>query len=91
MKGSIIMKKILIRDVYSLKKLWDNIPYGAENLYHITIDKYGYVHDTGIEVILTPIVNGEEPKGWDTLEKDLIRITKDIYSMWIINDKFGYH
>jgi hypothetical protein len=67
------------------------VPYGAEYVYHIHVAKYGYVHNTGTEVTLTPIKNGEEPSGWNTLVKDFKRAAKEVYSMWVINDEFGYH
>ena len=67
------------------------IPFNAENLYHIKFNIYGFTHDVGIEIVLIPIKYGEEPTGWNDLEQNFNKTIKDIQDRWEWNEDFGYH
>ena len=84
-------KKIRFMDIYDFGELMAQIPFNAENLYHIKCLIYGFTHDVGSEIILIPIKYGEEPTGWDTLEQDFKQMVKDVQNRWQWNEDFGYH
>lgn len=81
---------ILIPDIYDYQELLSLLPYGAQDTMHIYPSSWGYLHDVSAEVILEPIKNGEEPKGWETLEKDFREVCKYVFHMWKINAEYGY-
>lgn len=83
-------KPLVIRDVYDFQDLLEVLPFNAENIYHIRVDRYGYLHDVGIEVVLTPI-NGERPTGWESLESDFNKEVETVAEIWRINAEYGYH
>lgn len=60
------------------------LPWGAENIYHVQVVVTGYLHDPGYNVVITPIRNGEEPTGWDTLEQDIARAAQRMCDNWAI-------
>lgn len=80
-----------IEDVYSPEEARSLMPFGAELLYHVTVGVYGFVHDTGTVITLTPIRNGEEPTGWETFDRDLTEAVDRVKTMWKAWSSFGYH
>ena len=51
--------------------IYSHIPFGAENIYSVSVRPYGYYvdgDDFGFEVVLTPSNN---PTGWDTIEQEI--------------------
>jgi len=86
------MKEIIeIKNVYTIKEARANMPFTAETCYHVVVTHSGYLHDVGMEIILTPIKNGEEPTGWNTFNSDFIKEVKEIKELWKLNDNYGYH
>ena len=82
---------IVVQDVYSYGEFINSLEFGFENIYHVSVGKYGYLHDVGIEIVLTRIQNGEAPTGWETLESDMAAMVNDIKGIWKLNSEFGYH
>lgn len=83
--------EIVIEDVYSWEELESLIPYGAEYIYNISIDKYGYLHDVGTKIVLTLCRNGEEPQGWKTAKSDFEKIVENCKWCWETAANFAYH
>ena len=84
-------KIIRFMDIYDFDELMTQVPFNAENLYHIKCKIYGFTHNVGSEIILTPIKYGEEPTGWNNLKQEFNQMFKDIQDRWQWNDDFGYH
>ena len=80
-----------IHDIYSISELKKILPFGAEDNFHISIIKYGYLHDTGLYFQLIPIQNGERPKGWKTLHLDFEKKFAEVQNCWDYAIKFGYN
>lgn len=76
------LKELVYTDIYDIGALLAMIPYGAQDIYHISVTRYGFVHDVGIKVVLTPIHNGEYPRGWKQLEATFEKETRTIYMLW---------
>jgi hypothetical protein len=60
----------------------DFIPAGAEDLYHVMAVKTGYLHDVDSMVILTPIRNGEEPRGWSRIDREVAAVEAEVVACW---------
>ena len=90
MKKTNTNKQIRIVDIYDYKELMAILPFNSENIYHIKIGRYGYLHDVGTEIILTPI-NGEKPTGWKSLKSDFNKEVKRCHDIWKLNIEYGYH
>ena len=80
---------IVVRDVYDYGELMKTIPFGCEELYHIRVGKYGFLHDVGTEIVLEK-THGETPCGWDALESDLGNQVAEIREIWKLAE-YGYH
>lgn len=46
---------------YNIETVFDEMPHNAESVYHLTVDLLGFR--------LIPIMNGEEPTGWDRIDE----------------------
>jgi hypothetical protein len=78
-------------EVYDLDEFYAQIPCGAESVYHVQIQDYGYVHDFGFEVVLTKVSNGEEPTGWDNFESEFLSHVDVCLERWAMAANFAYH
>ena len=85
------MQKMRFRNPVNVSEILENTPFGAEYVTSVSVSIYGYVHDVGVYVDITPIRDGENPQGWDTLAKDLAAAWSECESRWNISDRFGYH
>jgi len=82
------MKKLAFRSLNDLKQY---APINCEDTHHVDIKKFGYLHDVGYDIILTPISNGEEPTGWDDLETHVEEIDLWIDDCWeLCEHDFAY-
>lgn len=85
------MKKMIFTDIYNLNELKSYFPVFAEDNYNVSVCKYGYLHDVGVEVVLSPIKNGATATGWDNFEQNYNNCINDIRECWRINNEYGYH
>lgn len=82
--------KIIIRDVYDFQTVVGMFPFGAEYVYDVNVENYGYVHDVGVVVTLTKKV-GVDASGWDTLRADFDECVKFAKWAWRTAAEYGYH
>lgn len=65
---------------YNVETVFDEMPLNAESVYHLTVDSLGYY--------LIPIMNGEEPTGWDRIDeleiqaRDFLKAVLDQAAYW---------
>lgn len=81
------MKKVIIRNVYTWRDLEREFPLHAPDLYHIEVGYDGFMHDIRSRITLTPIHRGEEPTGWDTVEKELDKVSRHLTRCWDMLDE----
>lgn len=84
-----IENKIIITDIYSWTDLISRLPFAAEDIYNITVDTYGYLHDVGTEIVLTR-ANGN-PQGWETAKADFQKAIDRCKWAWKTAKMFAYH
>jgi len=81
---------IEFHDVYETSEIVPYLPVNAELKYNISVSTYGYVHDVGTIVTLTPNYEGYG-KGWSTWKDKLAKAVQEVRETWRINEEFGYH
>lgn len=65
---------------YNIETVFDEMPLNAESVYHLTVDLLGFR--------LIPIMNGEEPTGWDRIDelqaqaRDFLKAVLDQTAYW---------
>ena len=65
---------------YNIETVFDEMPHNAESVYHLTVDLLGFR--------LIPIMNGEEPTGWDRIDelqaqaRDFLKAVLDQAAYW---------
>lgn len=94
MRGETMKKKykdkIVVRDVYDFHEVVAMLPFGAEYIYDVRVENYGYVHDVGVIITLTKKV-GVDASGWDTLRADFDECVKFAKWAWRTAAEYGYH
>ena len=69
----------------------DYIPYGAEDFSHVDVYCSGYLHDVSVVLVLSPVIDGEEPTGWDTIDARIEEEYKHMADCWeMANRDYAY-
>lgn len=85
-----------------ISQLLEQVPYAMdreqlEQLFHVAIVPYGYVHDTGFRVVLTErrdLADDSAPEkgeGWATFDRDFAIAVSEATTRWQYANNFGYH
>jgi len=82
--------KIIFADIYDISEIKAQLPWNAQLRYNISVETYGFVHDVGMWIVLTPNHEGYG-KGWHSWERDFHEAVKHCEWSWKLNDEFGYH
>ena len=73
---------------------WDEIvraiPYGMDELVNISVELYGYIHDTGIKVTICNAYPGH-PANIAEAKKAFNLALNAVRDRWLYSDRFGYH
>lgn len=84
-----IENKIVIKDVYKWSDLISRLPFASEDIYNITVNTYGHLHDVGTEIILTRATGN--PHGWETAKADFKKAVDHCKWAWKAAEMFAYH
>lgn len=80
---------MLFKDVYNLDSdFFPFCPWDASATNSVVVEKYGFLHDVGINIKLIPSTH---PTGWNTLRKDFADALREVKNCWDINSDYGYH
>ena len=83
------MKNVL--EFYNnLNEIMDALPLHYQLIFNVRIEEYGFIHDTGFKVILTPNHDGFG-RGWDDFAEKFSEALEDAKRRWEYSASYGYH
>ena len=84
------VNKVHRMECYDINDIMSRLPLHYDLLFNVRIERYGFLHDVGFKVILSPNHDGYG-HGWETFEKDFADELEHCKQCWEIAAEYSYH